>query len=207
LVVPGLIAYVDGFNLYYGLRKSYGRRYLWLDPVALARRLRPRSQLLMVRYFTAPVLDDPDAASRQSAYIQALKARNGELIEIVQGRYQRKTMTCRSCGAYWRTYEEKETDVNIAAFLVADVATGLATSAILISGDSDLAPAIRRAQALSSATYMVSAFPPGRFSFELRRLLPDSFVIGRGRIAASLLPSKVVDPATRHVIERPNTWL
>ncbi len=85
-------------------------------------------------------------------------------------------MTCRNCGASWRTYEEKETDVNIAASLVAP------------------------------ATYFVAALPPGRSSFELRRLLPDSFTIGRGRIAQAQLPSKVVDPVTKHVIERPGKW-
>ena len=34
-----LVAYVDGFNLYHGLKAVYGRRYHWLDLQALVRSL------------------------------------------------------------------------------------------------------------------------------------------------------------------------
>jgi hypothetical protein len=77
-----LTVYVDGFNLYHGLKERSGRRLLWLDLVKLSRLLRPRSSLLRVRYFTAPVLDDPPAASRQGRYQSALLARNPGLVEI-----------------------------------------------------------------------------------------------------------------------------
>jgi hypothetical protein len=30
-----VVAYVDGFNLYHGLKAKHGRRYLWLDLEAL----------------------------------------------------------------------------------------------------------------------------------------------------------------------------
>jgi hypothetical protein len=60
-----LIVYIDGFNLYHGLKERSGRRLLWLDLAKLARLLRPRSSIVRVNYFTAPVLDDPLAASRQ----------------------------------------------------------------------------------------------------------------------------------------------
>lgn len=63
--MPSLIVYVDGFNLYHGLKDQFGRRMLWLDLVARSNRLRPRSSLMRVRSFTAPVLGDPPAASRQ----------------------------------------------------------------------------------------------------------------------------------------------
>ncbi len=48
-----LIVYVDGFNLYHGLRNESHREHLWLDVVALAKELRPRSQIVRVYYFTA----------------------------------------------------------------------------------------------------------------------------------------------------------
>jgi hypothetical protein len=34
-----VVLYIDGFNLYYGLHSMFGRRYLWLDPWALAHAL------------------------------------------------------------------------------------------------------------------------------------------------------------------------
>src|SRR5712691_2867370 len=58
--VATVIAYVDGFNLYHGLRDKYRRRYLWLDLEHLVRRLRPNDQIVAVRYFTVGVVKADD---------------------------------------------------------------------------------------------------------------------------------------------------
>ena len=43
-----VIAYVDGFNLYFGLREKGWQRYYWLDIQAMVGRLlKPTQQLLM----------------------------------------------------------------------------------------------------------------------------------------------------------------
>ena len=89
-------AYIDGFNLYYGIR-SDGRRHLWLDIEGLIRSLlKPEQQLVAVRYFTASVRDDPAALSRQQLYWNALGAYSS-LLEIRAGRFQRKSKRCFSC--------------------------------------------------------------------------------------------------------------
>ena len=42
-----VVAYVDGFNLYFGLKEGYGRRYHWLDLQRLvAALLQPDQQLV-----------------------------------------------------------------------------------------------------------------------------------------------------------------
>ena len=57
-----VVAYVDGFNLYWGMKSRYGRKYLWLDLEALTRRmLKPAQHLAAVRYFTASVRNDAAA--------------------------------------------------------------------------------------------------------------------------------------------------
>jgi len=49
-------AYVDGFNLYHGLKHKHGRKYLWLDLEALVKYLmKPTQSLVGVEYFTARV--------------------------------------------------------------------------------------------------------------------------------------------------------
>ena len=59
-----VVAYVDGFNLYFGLKEGYGRRYHWLDLQRLvADLLRPDQELREVQYFTARVRDEPEARS------------------------------------------------------------------------------------------------------------------------------------------------
>lgn len=146
-----VIAYVDGFNLYHGLHQAYGRRFLWLDLQHLVHRVRPHDQILAVRYFTAEVKDDPNGLARQRTYLAALKAYCTK-VEVVLGRYQTKTMTCRQCGSAWTSYEEKETDVNIAVALVADAAASASDIALIVSADSDLCPAIRTSRSLNPQT-------------------------------------------------------
>jgi len=76
--VVRLIAYVDGFNLYFGMREANWRRTYWLDVDLLVRNLlRPDQALARVNYFTARVsgtLSDPDKPRRQNAYLEALHA-------------------------------------------------------------------------------------------------------------------------------------
>lgn len=176
-----LAVYIDGFNLYHGLHEASGRRHLWLDLVALAHSLRPQSSLTKVMYFTAPVLNDAGALSRQNHYLAALAAHNPGIVEIVQGRYQSKSAHCHQCGNSWRVYEEKETDVNIAINLVADAANKLTDAALVISADSDLAPGVRLARQLNPKLFVAAAFPPRWVSNELKALMPASFHVGIGK--------------------------
>lgn len=98
-------AYVDGFNLYFGLKAKHGRKYLWLDLQALAASLlRPGQTLEQVTYFTARVRNDPDGERRQSDYLDAL-VYHSPLVTIVSGHFQEKHRRCRQCGSAWTVYE------------------------------------------------------------------------------------------------------
>lgn len=198
--------YVDGFNLYHGLHSETGRSRLWLDLVALARSLRPRSHLVQVKYFTAPVLDDPAGASRQAQYIKALTTHNPGLVTVINGRYQSKQVACRHCGHTRTHYEEKETDVSIAVHLVADALSHACQDALVISADSDLAPAVTMIRASAPGMFVAAAFPPGRGSRQLKRLMPASMSIGVSKINAAQLPDSVTDATTGLVFTRPEKW-
>lgn len=198
-----LTVYVDGFNLYHGIHDWTGRRLLWLDLHALAQSLRPHQMLVGVKYFTAPVLDDPGAQSRQAHYIEGLTKLH-RTVEVVNGRYERKPMECLRCQATWTSYEEKETDVNIATRIVADAYTGSSDSIIVVSGDSDLAPAVRVARKANPRLFVAAAFPPRRFSQELKDLMPASFHIGRSKVTKSQLPETF--EAEGKTFQRPTSW-
>lgn len=199
-----LIVYIDGFNLYHGLHQQARCRLLWLDVVKLAQSLRPRSSVEVVRYFTANVLGQPEAQGRQQTYLNALEALHGDRIRIVHGRYQEKPQRCRACGAKWRAWEEKETDVSIAVSLVADAARDAMDAALLISADSDLAPAVRAAKGLRPELFVAAAFPPPRFSAELKALMPGSFQINPPKVRKALLPEVVSDGT--NTFRRPDKW-
>jgi len=207
--MASVVAYIDGFNLYHGLHDRYARRMLWLDLERLAADLRPNDTLVAVRYFTAMVRSDPLGEVRQNVYIDALKAHSTVPFNVVLGRFQPKQMSCRTCGATWMSYEEKETDINIATSLISDAATGSAEIALLVSADSDLCTAIKTARRVASRAgfrwQAVVAFPPRRRSSEIASIAP-AFTIGDYRIRHTQLPSTVIDPTTGQKFARPAYW-
>ena len=105
-----VMAYVDGFNLYYGLRSKGWKRYYWLDIRRMAERiLRPDQELVAVRYFTArvqPRPNDPGKPLRQRTYLEALETLRD--LSIRYGYFQPKRQRCSMCGATWQTYEDKD---------------------------------------------------------------------------------------------------
>ena len=74
-----VVAYIDGFNLYYGMRERGWKRYYWLGVALLMLGLlQPHQTLASVIYFTARVSateDDPGKPHRQNTYLEALSAR------------------------------------------------------------------------------------------------------------------------------------
>lgn len=199
-------AYIDGFNLYNGLRSSSGKRYLWLDLERLVTRLlKPGQELQHVRYLTASVRNDPPALQRQSQYLGAL-ANQSSRLEIIMGRLQEKSVACRGCRSRWRTYEEKETDVSIAVALVEDTAGGRVDTALVLSTDSDLCPAVRAAKRLHPEIRVIAVFPPNRRSDELRPTVDGYLSLGARHVRASLLPESVSSLATGVAYSRPGSW-
>lgn len=200
-------AYVDGFNLYYGLRSKGWRRYYWLDVRRLAKNLlRPGQSLAAVHYFTARTLpepDDPGKPARQSAYLEALATLPD--LRIHYGYYLAKDRRCAQCGAVWQTHEEKMTDVNMAVEMLGDAQDDAFDTAILISADSDLAGPVYAVRRRYPGKRVVAAFPPNRNSFRLREAASASFTIGRGVVSDSLLPDRVARD-DGYVLTRPASW-
>lgn len=200
-----VIAYVDGFNLYFGLKAGYGRRYHWLDlQVLVESLLRPGQELLEVRYFTARVRNDAEGELRQSAYLDALE-HHCPRVRLVQGRFLEKLHECWTCGATWVGYEEKETDVNIAVSLIEDAVRDRYDIAIVVSADSDLRPAVGAVKRLSPGKLILAAFPPRRHSRLLARAVDGHVSISHSKIRNAQLPAKVMT-AGGVVLQRPAYW-
>lgn len=196
-------AYIDGFNLYYGIRQ-HGRRFLWLDLEGLVRSLlKPQQQLVAVRYFTARVRNDPPAEQRQQTYLNALSAHSG-LVDIRQGRFQQKTKMCRSCSNAWYEYEEKETDVSLCVSLLEDGVNGVFDTALIVSADSDMSPAIRALKRLVPGVKVLAALPPNRRSAVLGQVCDATFPIGLARVRQAQLPQVVM--AGAQPLTRPDHW-
>jgi hypothetical protein len=139
-----VVTYIDGFNLYFGLRSKGWRRYYWLDPQRLgANLLKGHQSLVATRYFTARIAAntrDPGKHRRQALFLEAIETLADT--RIYYGQYLRKPQQCFGCRAQWTSHEEKMTDVNIAVELLCDAFDDSFDTAIVISADSDLAPPI-----------------------------------------------------------------
>ncbi len=199
-----VIAYVDGFNLYFGLKSHGWRRYYWLNVQNLARNLiKPSQVLARTKYFTARIADPPDKRKRQETYIEVLQTLSD--CEILFGKYQLNPRRCRNCGYIDQVPNEKMSDVNIAVELLADAFQDRFDVALLISADSDLTKLVTRVRQILPAKKIVIAFPPHRVSRELQNVADEWFVIGRRTIAKSQFPLEVTKP-DGFVLRRPEGW-
>lgn len=203
-----VVAYIDGFNLYFGLKAKGWRRYYWLDVHALVLKLlKPDQQLVAVKYFTARISSpqhDPEKDKRQSTFLEAIATLPDTTIHY--GHYLPKTQRCFACGATWESHEEKMTDVNIAVELLTDAADDRFDVALLVSADSDLTAPIKAVRARFPAKRVVLAFPPERHSTHLESVANAHFRIGRKRIQDSQFPDEVQTPSG-FVLKRPPSWL
>lgn len=201
-----VITYVDGFNLYFGLRDSGYQRYFWLDLMKLSVSLaRPSDQVEAVKYFTALISGPPAKQRRQANYLEAMQEHLGGDLEIIHGRYQTENRMCQKCRATWPVSSEKKTDVNIAVEMMVDAFSDAFDSATVISADSDLVPPILAIRRLFPEKSIVVALPPGRHSFELRQAANASFTIGRAKFRDAQLPESV-QKANGTVLRRPPEW-
>jgi hypothetical protein len=202
-----VIAYVDGFNLYFGLREAGYRRYYWLNIRLLAEKLLMFNQeLTFTKYFTARITDDPTKEKRQTIYIEALETlRDSNDFEIYYGHYRKDPYKCPRCKCVYDVPHEKMTDVNIATQMLIDAFNNKFEKALLVSADSDLVPLIEAVREKYPEKSVVVAFPPERYSADLEKVANACLHINRAKLAQSRFPDKV-KKADGFVLERPQEW-
>ncbi len=199
-----VVAYIDGFNLYFGLKDEGWKKYYWLNVQKLCLNLlKFNQQLIKTKYFTARISKPPDKQKRQSIYIEALATLKD--LEIFCGKYQQNKWTCRACSSTIDIPNEKMTDVNIAVELLTDAFQDKFDVALIISADSDLVAPIVKTKELFPSKRIVLAFPPKRQSFTLTKSADAYFQIGRKKIADSLFDQKIIK-SDGFVLECPTSW-
>ena len=198
------IVYIDGFNLYFGLRAKGWDKYLWLDLCKFSNALLGSNQSLQhTKYFTSRVRGNVGKQQSQSAYLDALATLG--CFTIFWGRYQPDEKQCQKCGHYAYHPMEKKTDVNIATQLLCDAFHDLFDTALIISGDADLVPPIEAVKKLYPQKRVTVAFPPKRFSSELAMEAHAYFNIFESKFRQSRLPLSV-KLASGVQVECPSKW-
>lgn len=206
---------VDGFNLYHSIldvRRDAGSDYRWLDLVSLCRSrlytIDSRAMLGDVFLFSALAThlerDHGGKLERHHAYLAALSATG---VHIVLGRFKSRRIEYRNSDCYvrLRRHEEKESDVSMALKLVELAGDRDCQALALVSGDTDLTPALRAARKAAPQKLVHVLFPYGRAHDELRRAATKASRLGEAAYAASQLPDEVPLRSGRTVY-RPPEW-
>lgn len=198
-----VIVYVDGFNLYFGLKSKGWRKYYWLDFVKFFTQfLKPHQTLEEVNYFSASQRD-PGKKKRQDLLFSANKV--NPKFHLHLGKYLEKKINFK--GQSIVTYEEKETDVRIAVKMIRDIVLDKCDVSILVSADSDLIPAIEFIREFKPNHKIFVYFPPKRFSYDLNKrtdaqILLEHHVV---KFNNSVLPEDVQLPSG-YIAKKPGRW-
>lgn len=201
-------AYIDGFNLYHAIDNLRDNRLKWLDLRLLIENFTKPDvhSIEKIYYFSAYATWKEQAYSRHRAYTKALKHTG---IDTVMGQFKEKDRACRKCGAKWKGHEEKETDVNIALQLLDDAYQDKYDTAIIVSQDSDLFPAIRLVKDRFPDKQIKIITPPNmRHSKEMAKVVGRKQLgkIQQIHIERSLFPKVLFGADKKPVVRRPGKY-
>ncbi|MFC1490256.1 NYN domain-containing protein [Candidatus Latescibacterota bacterium] len=205
---------IDGFNLYHSLVdiRTFlrGTSTKWLNIHSLCSSYLPlidrSARLSDIYYFSSLATHlqhrSPNKIINHKKYIKCIKSFG---VNVELGRFKKKFIRCPKCQNNITKHEEKETDVAIATKLLELSFFDKYDTAVLVTGDTDLAPAVRSIQSSFNNKKVIFAFPYNRKNDELAALAPGSFSIGCNNCVKHQLPNPVVLQGGIEIF-KPSSW-
>ena len=210
-----VIFVVDGFNLYHSLldasKDAGGAGTRWLDLRRLCssylsvigKRAAGRADIERIYYFSAPPTHrSQEKQDHHALYMACLRATD---INVELARFKSKDVFCPKCRKPFIAHEEKETDVAIAAKLMEVCHVGEGDIVVLMTGDTDLAPAVRASKRIFPNKLIFFAFPYKRTNRELVEIAPNSFSVKLKSCLKYQLPDPFVTP-DGDSLQKPASW-
>lgn len=195
--------FIDGFNVYHSLKTRILEKYKWLNYRSLCEKfLTHRDVIENIYYFTALVPWDTGKVLRHQKYIKAL-----ETVSVVPvfGKFKRKNRFCRRCLQDYDTFEEKQTDVNIAIKLFQEFLSDRCDTALILTGDTDLVPAIKAVKETFPKKRVGVIFPINARGRELKQVAHFSHKIKEPHLRNSQF-DPIVKLQNGRTAQRPNHW-
>ncbi len=200
---------VDGFNVYHSVcaaqKATSGASLKWLDIRSLCSSylasIGNGASLERVFYFSAFMDWIPDKVARHEVFVEALRVTG---VEVRLGRLKGKQVWCKTCKQLNTHHEEKETDVAIAVKMMELLHLDACDTVVLVSGDTDLAPAIRTSKALWPEKRIWALFPFARHNAELKAICHGHLKVKAERYGAHQLPNPVKAPSG--ALLKPASW-
>lgn len=213
MTVNRTIFLIDGFNIYHSIveaSKILGKCTKWQNYYSLCEAYLPHiggnSKTKKIYYFTAHanhmIGKDPDKVNRHKSYITCLED-IGITTEL--GRFKEKFVYCNNCNKEIRKHEEKETDVAISTKLFEIFYKNECDTAAILTGDTDIIPAIRTVKSIFTDKKIAAIFPFRRKNEELKSISNMHFSIKKETYLKHLLPNpyKLKDGTE---INKPSSW-
>lgn len=139
--------FIDGQNLFYGCKGfQKGFKYNPEKLVNVLKNIEPDRELIEVCYYGSlrphnpNIKGDDERFRKQQGFYEMLKYKFRTFIKTTKP----KQVTCRICGKTFVEPREKGIDVAVATDFLLYGLVGEYDVAIIVSGDSDLAPVIKR---------------------------------------------------------------
>ena len=198
--------FIDGFNVFHSLdcNKSY-YKYKWLDYSALAKCfIKSTDTIADIYYFTAYAEWNQSKRARHQLLVRALTMRG---VKIVFGKFKLRDKKCRHCHKIYQTFEEKQTDVNISIKLFQCAYDDTFDTGILVTGDSDIVPAIKAVKESFPAKRIGLVIPIGRSAEEMKNACDFHMKMKEKHLRNSQFPDSIVIDAAKNItLDRPATW-
>lgn len=163
--------------------------------------MRASDTLNSITYFTAFAFWRPDAVIRHRVFIEACKIKG---IDTVLGKFKEKQVKCPSCQQFVKRHEEKATDVNIALHAYQMASKGI-EQIFLVTGDTDLIPAIMMIKHDFPAVCIGVIFPYNRYTGEMNKVAHLSYKTNAHLLNTCVLPQTLIKPNGK-VISCPPDW-
>ncbi|MCL2233351.1 MAG: NYN domain-containing protein [Treponema sp.] len=182
--------YIDGFNLYHSALQHAHPDCRWLNVLELSKRLiNPATEEIQtVYYFSALATWMPERAKKHLSYIHALRAVG---VKDILGKFSIRERKCPLCANRYQAHEEKKTDINIAITLLGDAVMDKFDTALILSGDSDLAPVTTKLKQLCPQKKIGIIVPKGQSAMNLKQHADFFKKMQTKDLKKSLLPEQI----------------
>jgi len=215
--LPRVSFFIDGFNFYHSLNdpkyKNHPqiqngtpkyRKYLWLNySKFLARHLQKQDTISDIFYFSAYAQFRSQRSIRTHQLLVSAWESTG--ITAVMGNFKQKHRFCINCRSYYLAHEEKETDVNIAIYLINEAYKDTFDTAILVTNDTDLVPAIKMLKNIRPRKKVGVLCPLNRSSAELKQACDFTKYTKKRHLSKSQFPDPIILPSG-YKFSKPPTW-
>ena len=198
--------YIDGYSLYHAI-DDLAKPYLkWVDLWKLSACFVPSSThtLTSVYYFSAIAKWRRSSARRHRIYINALEAKK---VQITLGEFKERRESCKRCKYSWKRHEEKRTDANIAAALMAGALRNRYDEAFLISQDTDFSTVVDAIVRYSRKPIKLVLPPKTVHIQSLIDAASSKAKITEAHLERCQLDELIIDTKTGQSIERPQEWM